>query len=170
MRSRSEEDRSKKAYREEIAHIQRDASRLKQRPLEIEQKITRLMTLYERGNISPEIIESRIKGLEREKAEIEDIFKGERQACSTIEYAEAELNDTTIKNYVNRFEELLNESNMHLMRDFIKTFVATIELWGREEGKRRGRKVHIHGQIPALTMIGMVSPRGLEPLLQDRKS
>ena len=59
---------------------------------------------------------------------------------------------------------------MDLMRDFIKSFVAKIELWGREEGKRRGRKVHIHSQIPALTMIGMASPRGLEPLLQDRKS
>lgn len=128
------------------------------------------MTLYERGNVSPEIIEKRIKELKNEKAEIDDIFEGERQACSAVEYAESELDDTTIKNYVDRFEELLNESNMNLMRDFIKTFVAKIELWGREGRKRRERKFHIHGQIPALTMIGPASPRGLEPLLQDRKS
>jgi hypothetical protein len=45
--------------------------------------------------------------------------------------------------------------------NFIKSFVAINELWGQKEGKIRGRKVHIHGQIPALTIIGMASPRGL---------
>ncbi len=87
-----------------------------------------------------------------------------------IQYAESELDDQTIRNYVDRFEELLNESNMDLMRDFVKTFIAKIELWGKENGKRKGRKVHIHGQIPALTIIAVASPRGFEPLLQDRKS
>ncbi len=40
----------------------------------------------------------------------------------------------------------------------MKTFVARIELWGRERGKIRGRKVHIHSQIPAFTRIGIASP------------
>jgi hypothetical protein len=62
---------------------------------------------------------------------------------------------------VDRFEELLNDSNMDLMRDIIKSFGAKIELWDRKEVKRRGRKVHIHGQIPTLTGIAFASPRGL---------
>jgi len=48
---------------------------------------------------------------------------------------------------------------MTLLRDFIKTFVARIELWSRLESKIKGRKVHMHGQIPALTMIALASPR-----------
>jgi len=81
------------------------------------------------------------------------------------------LDDKIIKDYVDQFEELYNNSNMDLMRDFIKSFVAKIELWGRKEGKRRGRKIHIHGQIPALTMIGVASPivQLSNPLIEDLK-
>jgi len=68
-----------------------------------------------------------------------------------IRYAESDLDDHTIKGYVDCFDELLSESNMDLMRDLLDTFIARIEFWGRERGKRKGRKVHIYGQIPALT-------------------
>jgi len=121
------------------------------RLIEIDEQITWLMSLFERGNISPEIIERRIGELEKEKAKINSALEGDHQVLTAIRYAESELDDHTIKSYVNRFEELLSESNMDLMRGFLDTFIAKIELWGREKGKRKGRKVHIHGHIPALT-------------------
>ncbi len=90
-----------------------------------------------------------------------------RKDNSRLEKRVIEVDEKLIKNYIDRFEKLLNKSNIELMREFLRTFIAKIELWGREKGKIRGRKVHIHGQIPAFTMIGMASPRGVEPLLQE---
>ena len=158
---------TRKAYREELQKAQRDNSRLKAHINEIDKQIDRLMSLFERGNISPGIIEQRIQKLEMEKENIKQILEGDKQALAAIRYAESELDSELIKSYVDRFEELLNESNKDLMREFLKTFVSRIELWGREGGKIRGRKVHIHGQIPAFTRIGIASPRGIEPLLQE---
>ena len=128
------------------------------------------MNLFERGNLSPEIIENRIKTLEMEKKAIQDQFEGEKQVKAAIEYAEKELDDDLIRGYMDRFETLVNESNMDQMREFIKTFIVRMELHGRVKNKKRGRKVYIHSQIPALTGIELASPWGFEPQLQDRKS
>ena len=87
-------------------------------------------------------------------------MEGERQVQTTIKYAEEELSDELIEGYIDRFEELLNDHNIEQMRDFIRAFIFKIELWARVKGKIRGRKVHIHGQIPALTGIAMASPMG----------
>lgn len=38
-----------------------------------------------------------------------------------------ELDDKLIKDYVGRFEELLSESNVSLMCDFLKAFIAKVE-------------------------------------------
>ena len=125
---------------------------------EIDKQIDRLMSLFERGNISLGIIEQRTEKLEMEKEGIEQILEGDKQTLAAIRDAKSELDSESIKCYVDRFEELLSESNKDLMREFLKTFVSRIELWGRERGKIRGRKIHIHGQLPAFTRIGIASP------------
>ncbi len=161
---------TKKAYQEEIRKTNKDCSRLQNRLIEIDECINRNMSLFERGNISPEIIEGRISILEKERADINKTLEGNHQVLTAIQYAESELNSRTIKSYVNRFEELLNETNVELIRNFIHTFIAKIELFGREGRKRKGRRLNIHGQIPSLTGIYYASPGGIEPPLQDRKS
>ena len=163
-------EETKRAYREEIRKTKNDAHRFKLKIQEIDDQVTKLVKLYERGNISPDIIEKRIQELEQEKNDLQRVLDGEKQVRAAIQYAKSELDNKVIRKYIDRFEDLLNESNFELMREFIKTFIARIELWGRKDGKKRGRKVHIYGQIPALTGIAFASPRGLEPLLQDRKS
>jgi len=125
---------------------------------EIDKQIDRLMSLFERGNISLGIIEQRTEKLEMEKEGIEQILAGDKQTLAAIRDAKSELDSECIKCYVDRFEELLSESNKDLMREFLKTFVSRIELWGRERGKIKGRKIHIHGQLPAFTRIGIASP------------
>ncbi|NIT56159.1 MAG: hypothetical protein GWN00_07955, partial [Aliifodinibius sp.] len=96
--------------------------------------------------------------LEEQKAEIKEIMEGEHQVGAAIEYAESELSTELIRKYVDRFEDLLNESNLELMREFLKTFIAKIELGKKNGRKRKGREVHIHGQIPALTRIEIALP------------
>ena len=124
------------------------------------------MSLFERGNISLGITEQRTEKLEMEKEGIKQILEGDKQTLAAIRSAESELDSESIKCYVDRFEEL-GESNKDLMREFLKTVVSRIDVWGRKGGKIRGRKVHIHGQIPAFTRIESASPRGIEPLLQE---
>ena len=125
------------------------------------------MSLFERGNICLGITEQRTEKLEMEKEGIKQILEGDKQTLAVIRDAESELDSESIKCYVDRFEELLSESYKDLMREFLKTFVSRIELWGRERGKIKGRKIHIHGQLPAFTRIESASPRGIEPLLQE---
>ncbi len=151
-------EETKRAYREEMMKTKRDGSRLKVRLVEIDEQLDRLMNLYERGNISSRIIEQRVGKLEMEREDIQQTLEGDQQFLTAIQYAESELDDDLIKGYVDRFEELLNDTNVDLMREFIKTFVTRIDLWGREGKKRRGRKIHIHGQIPAFTGINLASP------------
>ncbi len=158
---------TKRAYREEMAKTKRDNSRFRTRLQEIDDGISRLMDLAERGNLSPEIIETRVRKLEEERKEILRILEGDRQFVAAIKYAEEQLSEKLIRQYVHRFEALLNETNIELMREFIDTFVSRIELWGRENGKKRGRLVHVHSQIPAFTGIAVASPRGVEPLLRE---
>ncbi len=90
--------------------------------------------------ISLGIIEQRIEKLEMEKANIKQILDGDKQTLAAIRDAESELGSESIRRYVDRIEELLSESNKDLMREFLKTFVLRIELWGRERGKIKGRK------------------------------
>jgi hypothetical protein len=47
----------------------------------------------------------------------------------------------------------------------VKKRIVTLEK--EKTDIKKGRKVHIHGQIPALTRIVEASPRGVEPLLQE---
>ncbi len=114
---------------------------------------------------SPEVIERTIGELEQEKENINKTLEGDRQALTAIDYAEPELNNRTIKSYIDRFEELLNETNIELIRNFLHTFIAKIELYGKDNGKRKGRRLNIHGHIPALTGIALASPGGIEPPL-----
>ncbi|MBN2416961.1 hypothetical protein JXO52_14035 [bacterium] len=160
-------EETKRLYQKEMKKSKDDTARLKRQIADIDEQVDRLMSLFERGQISPEIIESRISSLERQREEIENIFTGERHIQTMIKHAESELSETTIKAYIDRFEDLLGTHNLELMRDFVKTFVSKIELCGRVKGKKRGRDVTIHGQIPALTRIAVASPRGIEPLLQE---
>lgn len=158
-------EETRRAYREEMRKTERDGARLRKEMEEIERKISLQMELFERGNISPEIIERRIMALEEEKRALADSLEGDRQVIAALEYAEAELDSKIIRGYVNRFEGLLGEGNLDQMREFIKAFIVKIELGGRENGKRKGREVRIYGQIPALTGMKVVLPRGFEPLL-----
>ena len=96
-------------------------------------------------------------------------MNGSQDVQTMVEYAESELDDKTIRGYVDRFEDLLNDSNMDLMRDFLGTFIIKIELFGRKNKKKKGRKVHFHGKISLLTGIAVASPGGVEPPLQGRK-
>lgn len=125
------------------------------------------MGLFERGKISSDIIEGRIAKLEEEKTAILDAIEGDNQYRAAIDYAESELNNDVIKEYAENFETLLDESNTDIMREFIKTFIRSMEIFGKENGKKRGRKILIHSQIPALSGIKVASPRGVEPLLQE---
>jgi len=127
---------------------------------EIDNQIHRLMSLFERGKISPEVIETRMDKLEEEKKRIKNELDGDQQVNTALKYAESELNSHTIRKYIEKFEELLNESNTDLMREFLQTFIYKIELFGKENGKRKGRKVRVHSHIPALTGIELASPRG----------
>ncbi|MBD3342425.1 MAG: hypothetical protein GF353_25215 [Candidatus Lokiarchaeota archaeon] len=162
---------TKKAYQEEIKKTSKDAKRLQKQIVEIDAKIERNMILFERGTIKAEIIEQRIIKLEAEKQEIEETLQNDQNIITAVEIAESELNDKAIKSYIDKFEELLDDSNEDLMRNFLQTFIHKIELHGRENGKRKSRRlVNIHGFIPTLTGITFASPRGVEPLLQDRKS
>ena len=163
-------DEVKKEYKKEVEKLNRNSSKHKKRLSEIEKQLERLFSLYERGNISLNLIEDRMKNLEKEKTEINDLLQGDNQYQTAIKFAESELDNKIIKSYVDQFQDLLNESNVDLMREFIKTFIYKIELSGRENGKKRGRKLKIHSQIPALTGIELASPGGVEPPLQDRKS
>ena len=66
---------------------------------------------------------------------------------------------------MDRFEELINESNLELMCDFLHTFISKIELYEKVPGKKNSREVRLHGHIPALTGIAEASPGGIEPPL-----
>ena len=158
-------EQTRRAYAEEIKRTQKNSARHQKRLDEIDQQIQRLLGLFERGNISPEIVEERVAGLESEKAGIKESMKGEQQVQTAIKYAEAELDAAIIREYTEQFEDLLSEENMTQMREFLATFIHRIELFPRKNRKRKGREVHIHGTIPALTRIEFVLPRGFEPLL-----
>jgi site-specific DNA recombinase len=155
---------TKKSYMNEIMKTSGDISRIKNRIKIINNQISKHLELYERGNISPELIEQRIKVLESEKSDLEDSIDDNNQFLTAIKVAESDISDTKIKIYINNFEDLLNDSNIELMRDFINTFISKIEIWGKEPKKKKRRKVHVHGQIPAFSRIELVLPRGVEPL------
>lgn len=158
-------EETRKAYAKEIKRSQKDNTRHQKRIKELDDQISRLLSLFERGKVSTDIIESRIAELENEKENISDSMNGEQQLQTALEYAESELDNSIIRQYANQFESLLNEENIEQMREFLRTFINRIELFGRVNGKRKGRKVHIHGTLPALTRIELVLPRGFEPLL-----
>lgn len=63
------------------------------------------MDLFERGNISPNVVESRISKLAIKKADINRILEGDRQVLTVIEHAESQLTSQAIGDYVDRFEE-----------------------------------------------------------------
>ena len=131
----------------------------------MDKQIERVMDLYSRGKISPDIIEKQIQALESQKADLQLEMDGEQDIRIALEAAETELSETVIQQYVDKFEELLSEDNLELMREFLKTFISEIELAPRAGGKMQKRAVNIFSHIPAFTRIKLVLPRGFEPLL-----
>ena len=156
---------TKQAYQAEIRKTQKDSSRIETRISELNSQIARLMELYERGKVSPETIENRVSLLEQERDNLQETLAGEQSIISIIQYAESELNSKTIKDYIDHFEELLTESNLDQMREFLRTFISKIELGKKVPGQKNSREVHLHGHIPALTGITLASPGGIEPPL-----
>ena len=123
------------------------------------------MGLFERGNIDTDILEERINRLQGEKSNLEKIIENNKQMQVVLEIAESEINDKLIKDYINNFESLLDNSNLDFMRDFIINFISKIEIFRKDQRSKKRRKVNVYGRIPAFTMIEMALPRGLEPLL-----
>ena len=155
---------TKEAYKCELLKSEHDYSRIKSQTKEIEDQISRLMGLFERGNIDTDILEERINRLQEEKLNLEKIIENKLQMRTVLELAESEINDELIKEFINNFETLLNDSNLELMRDFIINFISKIEIFRKDQRSKKRRKVNIYGRIPAFTMIEMALPRGVEPL------
>ena len=130
----------------------------------IEDKISRLMALFERGNISTDILEMRIQKLEEEKSNFEKAMESDRKVQKTIKLAKAEMTEKSVKEYMYNFELLLNDMNRDLMRAFLLTFISEIEIFRKEKGTKKRRKANIIGTLPAFSLMEMALPRGFEPL------
>ncbi len=158
-------EETRKAYRQEISVSQKDNSRIESQIKEIDIQIGRLMSLFERGTVSSDIIEDRITRLEKEKFEFSEYLENNNLISEAIRIAESELDQTIVREYINQFESLLDDLNKDLMRQFIQNFIHKIELGRNHKYKKRSRKVNIYATIPAFARMNLVLPRGLEPLL-----
>ena len=155
----------KKSYKEELAKATRDSSRVKAELKTLDSQKNRLMDLYERGSISADIIEERINQLESKRSDLMSIGEHNNQLSDVLNIAESELESRIIKEYIDKFEDLLDESNQMMMRQYLQNFIIKIQLGRKHSYKKRSRKVNIYGTIPAFARMNLALPRGLEPLL-----
>ena len=134
---------------------------------EIDRQIGNLMSLYSRGKIKAELIEKSIEPLQKEKDEIRARLSESAQYDKILELKVEEFSSESIKNQLERFEEILNEDNVHEMRNMVRDFIYRIDIYPKEVlgAKKWKRRIHIQGYVRALTMMKMASPRGFEPLL-----
>jgi site-specific DNA recombinase len=134
---------------------------------EIDRQIGNLMRLYSRGKIQAAIIEKSIEPLQKEKEEIEARSDELNQLDQILELKVEQYSDESIRGQLQRFEEMLNEDNLHEMRNMVRDFIHRIEIFPKEipGAKKWKRRIHINGYVRALTMINVASPRGFEPLL-----
>ena len=125
------------------------------------------MTLYKRGNINPEIIESQIIPLQQEKEEIEANIIDSTSLNAMLESKVDEYSSESIRFDLERFEEMLNDDNLIEMRSLVREYIKKITLEPKDNPKAKKkwkRHVHIDSYVRALTMIKLASPRGFEPL------
>jgi hypothetical protein len=125
------------------------------------------MQLFSRGRISAEIIEAQIEPLQKEKEELEIIASDLSHVNAILNAKLSEFSNESIKEQLDRFEEMLNDDNMVEMRATVRDFIHKISIFPKEEpaSKKWKRRVQINSYVRALTMILMASPRGFEPLL-----
>ncbi len=123
------------------------------------------MDLYERGSISAEIIEERINQLESKRSDLMSIGEHNNQLSDALNIAESDLESRIIKEYIDKFEDLLDESNQMMMRQYLQTFIIKIQLGKKHPYRKRSRKVNIYATIPAFARMNLALPRGFEPLL-----
>ena len=155
----------KKSYKEELAKTTMESSRIQDELKGLDTQKNRLMNLYERGSISVDIIEDRINKIESKRLDLMNIFDDNTQLSNAISIADSELESRIIKEYIDKFEDLLDKSNHLLMRQFLQNFITKIQLGKKHPYKKRSRKVNIYATIPAFARMNLVLPRGLEPLL-----
>jgi hypothetical protein len=134
---------------------------------DLEDQIERLMSLFARGEIKPEIIEKSIKPFQLEKEDLEAKSKDLSDINEILEVRVEDFSNDAIKQQLERFEEIVTEDNLNELRNLVRDFIYKIELFPKEEpnAKKWKRRVSIQGYIRALTMILLASPRGFEPLL-----
>ena len=168
----------KEFYQEFITTIKAQYEKYKQQSLkdqrkhlkrvkELDKQISKLMTLFSRGTIKAELIEKHITPLQQEKEELDTKIIDISQINEVLDIKMDEYSTESIRNNLERFEELLGDENMIEMRGLVRDFIHRITLDPKDNPKAKQkwlRPVHLESYVRALTMIKMASPRGFEPL------
>jgi DNA invertase Pin-like site-specific DNA recombinase len=133
---------------------------------EIEHQIGNLMTLFSRGKIKAALIEDQITPLQQEKEELEAKVIDISQINDVLDIKVDEYSEESIRDQLDRFEDMLIEDNAIEMRSLVRDFIPKINLGQKNDPRSRKwqRRVCIESYIRALTMIKVASPRGFEPL------
>ena len=139
-----------------------------ERIAEIDGQIERVMSLFARGKIKPEVIEKSIEPLQIEKEELEVKSKDLADMNEIINIKIEDFSNDAIRTQLARFDEIISEDNVTELRNLVRDFIYKIELHPKENPKTKKwlRPVHIQAYVRALTMIKVASPRGFEPLSQ----
>ena len=77
-------EQTRKAYEKEIGKSAEQKKRVEREQLKLDKQIERVMDLYSRGKISPDIIEKQIQALESQKADLQLELDGEPLAGNVI--------------------------------------------------------------------------------------
>lgn len=164
-------DKYVEAIKNQLEKYKKEASaenkQQSKRLAEIDSQIAKLMTLFSKGRIKDEIIESQIEPLQKEKEELEIRSAEFSMGNAIIDAKVSEYSSESIKEQLERFEEMLNENNVIEMRAMVRDFIKKIVLYPKENPveKKWKRRIHIESYVRALTMIIVASPTGFEPVL-----
>ena len=122
------------------------------------------MELFRRGKIKADIIENEIEPLQQEKEELEAKVTDLSAIDEILDLKIGEFSSESIKNQLDRFEEMLNDDNHIEMRNLVREFIhkITLDLKKNPKSKKWKRHVRIDSFVRALTMTKMASPTGFE--------